>query len=73
MTKLLPPLLWRPSPNFSGRRGTHVDLIVLHDCEGRYEGSIRWFEGGRSNVSAHYVVREDDGEVIQMVHLPDSA
>jgi N-acetyl-anhydromuramyl-L-alanine amidase AmpD len=73
MTPFLPTLLWRPSPNFSSRRGTRVDLIVLHDCEGGYDGSIRWFEMSRSNVSAHYVVREDGGEATQMVDLADNA
>jgi N-acetyl-anhydromuramyl-L-alanine amidase AmpD len=73
MTEFLPTLLWRPSPNFSSRRGMRVDLIILHDCEGGYEGSIRWFEVSRSNVSAHYVVREDGGEVTQMVDLADDA
>jgi N-acetyl-anhydromuramyl-L-alanine amidase AmpD len=73
MTDFLPPLLWRPSPNFSSRRGTRVDLVVLHDCEGGYEGSIRWFEMSRSNVSAHYVVREDGNEATQMVNLADNA
>jgi hypothetical protein len=73
MTEFLPTLLWRPSPNFSSRRGMRVDLIILHDCEGEYEGSIRWFEVSRSNVSAHYVVREDGGEVTQMVELADNA
>jgi len=73
MTDFLPMLLWRPSPNFSSRRGMRVDLVVLHDCEGGYEGSIRWFEVSRSNVSAHYVVRGDGGEATQMVDLADNA
>jgi N-acetyl-anhydromuramyl-L-alanine amidase AmpD len=73
MTDFLPTLLWRPSPNFSNRRGARVDLIVLHDCEGGYDGSIRWFEMSGSNVSAHYVVREDGGEATQMVDLADNA
>jgi len=73
MTHFLPALLWRPSPNFSSRSGTRVDLIVLHDCEGGYEGSIRWFEASRSKVSAHYVVREDGDEATQMVDLADNA
>jgi N-acetyl-anhydromuramyl-L-alanine amidase AmpD len=73
MMDFLPALLWRPSPNFSSRRGTRVDLIVLHDCEGGYEGSIRWFEMSRSNVSAHYVVRQDGSEATQMVDLADNA
>lgn len=73
MTDFLPALLWRPSPNFSSRRGMRVDLVVLHDCEGGYEGSIRWFEMSQSNVSAHYVVREDGNEATQMVDLADNA
>jgi N-acetyl-anhydromuramyl-L-alanine amidase AmpD len=73
MTEFLPTLLWKPSPNFSSRRGTRVDLIVLHDCEGGYEGSVRWFELSRSSVSAHYVVREDGCEATQMVDLADNA
>jgi N-acetyl-anhydromuramyl-L-alanine amidase AmpD len=73
MTEFLPTLLWRPSPNFSSRRGMRVDLLVLHDCEGGYEGSVRWFELSRSSVSAHYVVREDGGEATQMVDLADNA
>ena len=73
MMEFLPTLLWRPSLNFSSRRGTRVDLLVLHDCEGGYEGSVRWFELPRSSVSAHYVVREDGGEATQMVDLADNA
>ena len=34
MTEFPPTLLWRPSPNFSSRRGTRADLLVLHDSEG---------------------------------------
>ena len=73
MTDFLPELLWKPSPNFSHRRGTRVDLIVLHDCEGGYKGSIEWFAMSRSDVSAHLVVREDGNEATQMVELADNA
>jgi hypothetical protein len=79
MTNFLPVLLLRPSPNSSGRhgmRGPHSLARLrgrVHDCAGGYEGSIRWFELSRSNVSAHYVVREDGGEATQMVDLADSA
>ena len=69
MKEFLRTLLWRPSPNFSSRRCTRVDLLVLHDCEAGYEGSVRWFEWSRSSVSTHYVVREDGGEATQMVDL----
>ena len=37
MREFLPTLLWRPSPNFSSRPGTRVDLRVSHDCEGGYD------------------------------------
>jgi N-acetyl-anhydromuramyl-L-alanine amidase AmpD len=60
-------------PNFSSRHGARVDLLVLHDCEGGYEGSIQWFELSGSSVSAHYVVREDGCEATQMVDLADNA
>jgi N-acetyl-anhydromuramyl-L-alanine amidase AmpD len=73
MTDFLPPLLWKPSPNFSSRSGARVDLIVLHDCEGSYHGSVRWFETSASQVSAHYVIREDGDEATQMVELSDNA
>jgi N-acetylmuramoyl-L-alanine amidase len=73
MREFLPTLLLRPSPNFSSRRGTRVDLLMLHDCEGGYEGPVRWFELSRSSVSAHYVVRKDGGEATQVVDLADNA
>jgi N-acetyl-anhydromuramyl-L-alanine amidase AmpD len=73
MSDSLPTLLWKPSPNYSSRRGTRVDLIVLHDSEGRYEGAVEWFAMSRSNVSAHLVLREDGNEATQMVDLADNA
>lgn len=72
MTDFLPPLLWKASPNFSAREA-RVDLLILHDCEGSYSASVSWFEQKRSQVSAHYVVREDGQEVTQMVALADKA
>ena len=33
MTEFPPTLLWRPSPNFSSRRGTRADLLMSHDSE----------------------------------------
>jgi|GEM_PF-6081676 len=74
MTALtLPPLKHVPSPNFSSRNGRKVDLIVLHDCEGSYAGSINWFAQKTSQVSAHLVLREDGGEVTQMVDFANKA
>ncbi len=73
MADFLPNLVWKSSPNFSSRRGARVDLIVLHDCEGGYEGAVEWFATSRSKVSAHLVIREDGDEATQMVDLADNA
>lgn len=69
----LPPLRWTPSPNYSGRNGVKIDLIVAHDCEGSYEGAIAWFGNRDSEVSAHYVLREDGAAATQMVELENNA
>jgi N-acetylmuramoyl-L-alanine amidase/Phage tail lysozyme len=68
----LPPLKWLPSPNFSDR-SSRVDLIVVHDTEGSYSGAVSWFQKPESQVSAHYVLREDGGEATQMVALDKKA
>jgi hypothetical protein len=67
MTLTLPRLLWKPSPNYSGRGEQEVRLIVTHDCEGSYEGSIGWFAMADSRVSAHVVLSADGAEATQMV------
>lgn len=69
----LPSLKWLPSPNFSSRGKRAIDLIVLHDCEGSYAGSINWFANPKSQVSAHYVLKEDGSEVTQMVDEANKA
>ena len=69
----LPPLKWRPSPNFSHRNGSRVDLVVVHDTEGGYGGAIGWFANAHSQVSAHFVLNEDGSEVTQMVAVADKA
>jgi hypothetical protein len=68
----LPNLKWAPSPNFS-ERTARVDLIVIHDTEGAYAGAVAWFEQAASQVSAHYVVKEDGTEATQMVDLAKKA
>lgn len=69
----LPPLRWTTSPNYSSRNGRKVDLIVCHDCEGSYQGSIAWFAMARSQVSAHIVLRDDGLEATQMVAFGNNA
>lgn len=70
---MLPNPIWKPSPNFSQRGGSRIDLVVLHDTEGGYAGAIGWFASPHSQVSAHFVMREDGGEAMQMVALADKA
>lgn len=69
----LPLLKWVPSPNFSSRRGSRVDLLVLHDTEGSYGSAINWFRMPQSKVSAHFVIKEDGTEGTQMVDICDKA
>ncbi len=64
---VLPSIKWTPSPNFSSRGGARVRLVVAHDCEGGYAGSVAWFAMARSAVSAHLVLAEDGSEATQMV------
>lgn len=60
----------RPSPNYndrpSGETG-RVQMVVVHSCEGAYAGCWSWLASPQSGVSAHYVVREDGGEITQLV------
>ena len=69
----IPPIKWTPSPNVSSRGGQKVRLIVTHDCEGNYAGSISWFAMKQSQVSAHLVLRDDGAEATQMVAWGDKA
>src|ERR1700744_1438163 len=64
---VLPTLTWTASPNYSSRSGQKVRLIVVHDCEGSFAGSVSWFAMARSQVSAHIVLSEDGLKAVQMV------
>lgn len=55
------------SPYHSSRNNYNIDLVVIHTTVGYYEGTIRYFQDNTRKVSAHYVVKEDGGEVCQMV------
>jgi hypothetical protein len=62
--------LWRPSPNFNTRMsgvGGTIHLVIVHSCEGGYAGCWSWLASAQSEVSAHYVVREDGAEITQLV------
>lgn len=61
----------------SGQKPTNV---AIHTMQGRYSGTISWFNNGNQVVdgkvirtSAHYLIRSSDGQVTQMVREKDRA
>lgn len=72
MSLILPQLSWRSSPNFSAR-GMGVRLIVVHDCEGSFLGSVSWFAMTQAQVSAHIVLSDDGKLAVQMVRWGNKA
>ncbi len=68
------PAIFRSSPNFNARpAGTDVSLVVIHSCEGGYAGCWGWLRNTQAQASAHYVVKEDGGEITQLVREADRA
>lgn len=65
----LPPLTERHSPNQSGRDGTPITHLVWHSTIGHYAGAIASLCDPATRDSAHAVLREDGGELTQLVHL----
>ena len=63
----------RPSPNFTAGRDRAIDMVVIHDTEGGYEGSISWLDNPAAQASAQYILRSSDGEITQMVSESDAA
>ncbi len=61
--------------NFNNRpNGSVVKYYFVHYvATGTYQGAISWFKDCSSQVSAHYVIRNNDGEVSQIVAENDRA
>lgn len=55
--------------NYNSRpAGSVIKYYFVHYvATGTYQGAINWFKDCSSNVSAHYVIRNNDGEVSQVV------
>lgn len=69
----MPSAVWRGSVNFSVGGVTRPPRgMVLHTCEGYYEGTIAWCNNPVSKVSYHFVVAKD-GRIAQLVDLKDKA
>ncbi len=64
--------VWRPSPNFNTRT-TGISMVIIHTCEGDYNGCWSWLVNTASAVSAHYVVNESGSEVSELVRETDRA
>jgi N-acetyl-anhydromuramyl-L-alanine amidase AmpD len=65
------PAVWRPSPNFNDRPAGDVgkvQMVIIHTCEGSYTSCWSWLTNSQAGTSAHYVVREDGGEISQLVY-----
>ncbi len=50
-----------------------INSIVIHDTEGSYQSAINHFINTTSYVSAHYVIRSNDGAITEMVRPSDVA
>ena len=59
----------------AGRGGVAIDRIIIHTIEGSYDSAIAWFRSSANPylTSAHYVVRDVDGHITQMVREADTA
>jgi uncharacterized protein (TIGR03382 family) len=66
-----PGAVWAPAyaGNYdeANRDVGDITNVVIHTTQGSFDGTISWFQDPSANVSAHYVVRSEDGFVTQMV------
>jgi len=55
--------------NYNSRpAGSNINFYFIHYvATGTYQGAIDWFKNCTSQVSAHYVIRNSDGQVSQVV------
>lgn len=61
------------SPNrWVGRFGYKPEAIVIHITDGSYEGAHSWLLNPKSQVSAHYIIK-DDGKYDALVKPTDTA
>ena len=48
-----------------------IDFVIVHVTQGNYAGTIAHFQDPSAQVSAHYVIRSEDGHIAQMVQEKD--
>lgn len=56
------------SPHQSSRNGYLPQLIVLHICDGYYDGTKSWFMNPTAQVSSHFIVA-NDGRICRCVDI----
>jgi N-acetyl-anhydromuramyl-L-alanine amidase AmpD len=61
------PALYQQSPFEAARTTGNPTHVSIHQMEGFYQGSISTFLTSPDEVSAHYLIRDSDGQVTQMV------
>lgn len=44
------------SKNYSDRRGTKIDSIIIHHTDGKFPGCAEWLCNPASKVSAHWLI-----------------
>jgi len=54
------------SKNFSSRKGTKIDMLVIHHTGGEYSSDVNWMCSKESKVSAHYYIRKN-GKIYNLV------
>jgi N-acetyl-anhydromuramyl-L-alanine amidase AmpD len=62
----------RLSPHRNSRNGTRIDMLVIHNTLGAFDGAVSWLTDPnrvRDRTSAHYVIARD-GRLAQLV--PDN-
>ncbi|USZ67565.1 N-acetylmuramoyl-L-alanine amidase [Halorussus salilacus] len=57
----------------ANRTSSDVRWIVIHTIEGSYEDGYTWFENPDANVSSHFVIGNEPGQIMQMVDIEDIA
>lgn len=72
------PATWYPAAadnytNASRESDYNINYVVIHTTQGSASGTLSWFRNSSSNVSAHYVIRSNDGHVWQCVRDADIA
>jgi len=74
-TRDYPDSIWNPASdaNYASGRSQDIRAVVIHVTQGSYAGTISWFQNPDAQVSAHYVVRSEDGEITHMVNDADTA